>query len=79
MMRRVSLVEARQKFSELVDRAGAGEATGITRRGKLVAVIAPVFSANTLRQAFADVDKIRKRARSLRGLTMKDLIEEGRR
>ncbi len=78
-MRTIGLVEAKQKLSELVDRAGAGESTGIARRGRLVAIIAPVISATSLSQAFADIDKIRKRAKPLRGLTMKDLIEEGRR
>ncbi len=78
-MRTIGLAEAKQKLFELVDRAGAGESTGITRRGKLVAVIAPAFTANSLQQAFADMDKIRKRAKPLRGLTMKDFIEEGRR
>jgi antitoxin (DNA-binding transcriptional repressor) of toxin-antitoxin stability system len=78
-MRTIGLVEAKRKFSELVDRASTGESTGILREGKLVAVIAPIFAAGSLRQAFADIDKIRKRAKPLRGLTMRNLIEEGRR
>jgi Antitoxin Phd_YefM, type II toxin-antitoxin system len=34
-MRTVGLFEAKQKLSELVERAGKGERIGITRRGKL--------------------------------------------
>jgi prevent-host-death family protein len=40
-MRKVGLFEAKQKLSELVERAGRGEAIGITKRGKLAAVIGP--------------------------------------
>jgi len=38
-MRTVGLFEAKQKLSELVDRAREGERIGITRRGKLAAVL----------------------------------------
>ncbi|MBI1749213.1 MAG: type II toxin-antitoxin system prevent-host-death family antitoxin [Acidobacteria bacterium] len=34
-MRRVGLFQAKQKLSELVERASEGERIGITRRGKL--------------------------------------------
>ena len=37
-MRKVGLFEAKQKLSELVERAAAGERIGITRRGKLAVV-----------------------------------------
>jgi hypothetical protein len=33
----------------------------------------------TVAEAFADIDKIRKRGKPLKGITIKDLIEEGRR
>jgi hypothetical protein len=33
----------------------------------------------TAAEAFAGIDKIRKRAKPLKGVTIKDLIEEGRR
>ena len=77
-MRTVGLFEAKQKLSELVERASEGEQIGITRRGKLAAVIVPARNAD-LKQIFADIDRIRKRAKPLpKGLTIKDLIEEGR-
>ena len=79
-MRTVGLFEAKQKLSELVERASEGEKIGITRRGKLAAVIAPARIDKTITDAFAEIDRIRKRAKPLpRGLTVKDLIEEGRR
>jgi prevent-host-death family protein len=75
-MRTVKLSEAKQKLSQLVKRASEGEQIGITRRGKLAALIVP---ARSVAQAFAEIDKIRRRAKPLKGLTIKELIEEGRR
>ena len=40
-MRKVGLFEAKRKLSKLVERAGRGEEIGITKRGKLAAVIGP--------------------------------------
>jgi prevent-host-death family protein len=37
----ISLAEAKARLSELIERAASGETVGITRRGKLVAQIAP--------------------------------------
>jgi prevent-host-death family protein len=79
-MKNVGLFEAKQRLSELVQRASEGEKIGITRRGKLAAVIAPVHDTVDLKQVFADIERIRKRAKPLpKGMTIKDLIEEGRR
>jgi len=44
-----------------------------------VAIIAPVPSALNVDEIFADIEEIRKRVRPLKGITVKDLIEEGRR
>jgi len=41
-MRKVGLFEAKQKLSELVERAAPGERIGITRRGKLAALLISV-------------------------------------
>lgn len=79
-MRTVGLFEAKQKLSELVERASGGEQIGITRRGKLAAVIVPAQSDVRLKEAFAEIERIRMRAKPLpKGMTLKDLIEEGRR
>jgi len=74
----VGLFEAKQKLSELVDRARKGEKIGITRRGKLAAVLTPVPAQATVKEIFKDIEAIRKRARPRRRLKIKDLIEEGR-
>jgi len=79
-MKSVGLFEAKQKLSELVQRASQGEKIGITRRGKLAAIIAPASAKVDVKQVFADIEQIRKRAKPLpKGMTVKDLIEEGRR
>jgi prevent-host-death family protein len=80
-MRTVGLFEAKQKLSELVERANEGEQIGITRRGKLTAMLVPVRNNKvTLKEAFADIERIRRRVKPLpKGVTIKDLIEEGRR
>jgi prevent-host-death family protein len=78
-MRKVGLFEAKQKFSELAERAERGERIGITKRGKLIAEIGPVREEQVdLKQAFAEMDKIRKRSKKVPGVTVKSLIEEGR-
>jgi len=79
-MRTVGLFEAKQKLSELVERASNGEEIGITRRGKLAAVITPANCEKTIAEAFAAIDRLRKHIKPLpKGMTLKDLIEEGRR
>ena len=79
-MKTVGLFEAKPKLSELVERASEGEQIGITRRGKLAAVMSPVYDPVDLKKLFADIERIRKRAKPLpKGMTVKDLIEEGRR
>jgi len=78
-MRKIGLFEAKQKLSELVERAVRGERIGITRRGKLAAVIGPAETDIDLDKLFEGMEKIRRRAKPLRGTSIKDLIEEGRR
>lgn len=79
-MKTIGLFEAKQKLSELVERANEGEQIGITRRGKLAAILAPARNDVSLKEALADIERIRMRAKPLpKGMTIKDLIEEGRR
>jgi len=79
-MRNVGLFEAKQKLSELVGRASQGERIGITKRGKLAALIVPATEKPDLNEAFANIERIRKRIKPLpKGVTIKDLIDEGRR
>jgi prevent-host-death family protein len=77
-MRTVGLFEAKQKLSELVQRAREGEKIGITRRGKLTAVLVPAVPETSLRDVFQDIERIRKRVKLSRSVEVKELIEEGR-
>jgi prevent-host-death family protein len=77
-MRTVGLFEAKQKLSEIVQRAAEGERIGITRRGKLAAMIVPVRSASNLEEIFKEMEEIRKRVKRQKGFSAKRLIEEGR-
>jgi prevent-host-death family protein len=77
-MRTIGLFEAKQKLSELVERAGKGERIGITRRGKLAAVMSAPPSERSLQEIFAGMEEIRKRSKKPRNITTKRLIEEGR-
>ncbi len=77
-MQKIGLFQAKNRLSELVDRAAQGEKIGITRRGKLTAVIVPPRPKVGLEEVFADIEGIRKRAKFPPGLTVAELIEEGR-
>jgi prevent-host-death family protein len=77
-MRKVGLFEAKQKLSELVERAAAGERIGITRRGKLAAVIVSVKGQYDLCGIFENLEGIRRRTHRVKGVSVKDLIEECR-
>jgi prevent-host-death family protein len=77
-MRKVGLFEAKQKLSELVKQAAAGERIGITRRGTLAAVLVSVKGEYDLCGIFENLEGIRRRARRVQGVRVKDFIEEGR-
>jgi prevent-host-death family protein len=77
-MHKVGLFEAKQKLSELVERASRGERIGITKRGRLAAEIVPAQEGVDLKKVFARMDEIRKRSKKPANVTVKDLIEEGR-
>jgi len=77
-MRTVGLFEAKQKLSKLVERANEGERIGITRRGKLAAYLIPAKPVRTVKEIFEDIEKGRKRTKPLKGVTIKEMIEEGR-
>ncbi|MFZ0955356.1 MAG: type II toxin-antitoxin system prevent-host-death family antitoxin [Candidatus Sulfotelmatobacter sp.] len=77
-MRTVGLFEAKQKLSELVERASEGEQIGITRRGKLAAVIVPARSKVSIKEIFDDIEDIRKHVNRSKRFSVRELIEEGR-
>jgi prevent-host-death family protein len=78
-MRKVGLFEAKQKLSELVRRAVGGERIAITRRGKVEVELVPVKKELDIHEIFADMEKIRQKSRKPKNVSVKDLIEEGRR
>ena len=77
-MHTVGLFEAKQKLSELVERASEGEQIGITRRGKLAALIVPARRGRSVKEIFADIEDIRKRVTRSKKFSIKELIDEGR-
>jgi prevent-host-death family protein len=76
----VGIFEAKQKLSQLVERASKGEEIVITRRGKEQARLLPMPAerARTLKEIFDSIIN-RPRIRLPQGVTIKNLIEEGRR
>jgi len=77
-MKTVGLFEAKQKLSELVERASTGEQIGITRRGKLTALIVPARRERTVKEIFDDIEEIRKQVTRSKKFSIRELIEEGR-
>jgi prevent-host-death family protein len=79
-MREVGSFEAKNKLSALLDQVEHGAEITITRRGKAVAILVPAgpgFDREKAKRAIAGLVKTGKRL-SLRGLKIKDLINEGR-
>ena len=76
----VGILEAKQKLSRLVERASKGEEIIITRRGKEQArrVPMPAERERTLKEIFDSIMS-RPRIKLPKGLTIKSLIEAGRR
>jgi prevent-host-death family protein len=79
-MREIGAFEAKNKFGQLLDWVEAGESVAITRRGKVVARLAPPGGAFNVEAASAAADRIRGRRRgvTLSGAKITDLIAEGR-
>jgi len=80
-MREVGAFEAKNRFGQLLDRVESGESVAITRRGKVVAYLAPPVGVLDPEVARAAAERIRARRRgvTLGGLSIADLIGEGRR
>jgi prevent-host-death family protein len=78
ILKTVGLFQAKQRLSELVDEAERGQTVGITCRGVLKAVLvpAPRKAKRPLKEIFAS---LRGSMALPKGVTIKSLIEEGRR
>ena len=80
-MLRVDSTTARSNLSQLIDLVEAGESVLITRDGNEVAQLVPAKNetAQTDLKAMAEKWKKTRKGLSLRGLTVRELKNEGRR
>jgi prevent-host-death family protein len=81
-MTTVGIFEAKNRLSELVERAARGEEIVITRRGEQVARLMPPQSPDAPAQARSLAARIRKSRSSQvlgAGVSIREMIEEGRR
>jgi prevent-host-death family protein len=82
-MKTVGVFEAKTRFSALIADAIAGESTIVTKNGKPVAEIGPVKSTDATRAKLA-AERIRalrgrlSRGGKLKGINIRDLMNEGR-
>jgi prevent-host-death family protein len=81
-MTSIGIFEAKNRLSELVERAARGEEIVITRRGEQVARLVPPEARDPLEHARSLAARIR-RSRAGHplgdGTSIRDLIDEGRR
>ncbi len=81
-MTSIGIFEAKNRLSELIERAARGEEIVITRRGEQVARLLPPAVPDARHQARELAERIRRsRARHALGggISIRELIDEGRR
>lgn len=80
-MKTIGAFEAKTHLSELLDLAAMGERFTITKRGKPVAMLVPLEQKPTMtsEEAVAALRSLRTRITLGDDLSLRDLIEEGRR
>ncbi len=80
-MREIGAFEAKNTLAALLDQVEQGEEVTITRRGKPVARLVPADGAFDRERARAAAAKIREMRKgvTLDGVSIKELINEGRR
>jgi prevent-host-death family protein len=81
-MTTVGIFEAKNRLSELIDRAARGDVIVITRRGEQVARLLPPETPDAARSARTLAERIRlsrTRATLGEGVSLRELIDEGRR
>lgn len=79
-MNNVGAFDAKTNLARLLDRVANGERITITRHGVPVAMLVPASGERrqTVEATIADIIAFR-RGRTLRGLSIRRMIEEGRR
>lgn len=79
-MERVSVYDAKARFSELIERAESGRSTVITKRGRVVAKVVPARASDWDRAAVLDEAEAFRKSVKIKGrIDIRRLIEEGRR
>lgn len=79
-MKKVGVFEGKTHFSALIHEASQGETILVTKNGKPVAKIVAADAGDERDKAEEAMERIRANRASLGpGLTIRDLIEEGRR
>lgn len=82
-METVGTFEAKTHLSDLLDRVARGESFVITKHGRPIAQLAPIDAAtkNRVRERAKAIEALRryKRHKLPKGVTIRDLIDEGRR
>jgi prevent-host-death family protein len=78
---RVGAYEAKTNLAALLDRVESGEHVEITRYGRVVAVLSPPAGGadRTIEEAVAGLLELRKGRRLGEDMTVRDLIDTGRR
>src|SRR5438552_9922188 len=81
VMTSIGLYEARTHFSELLDQVARGKQILITRRGKPAALLSapPAETNKDVRQILRQMKKLGRGNFLGKGLSVRDLIDEGRR
>lgn len=80
-MKRLGAYEAKTHLSRILDEVEHGETYAITKHGRTVAILGPPRDAGatiTVDQAIEGLRRFR-RGRTLAGITIRELIEDGRR
>lgn len=80
-MNSINFYEARTHLSELLDQVARGKRILITRRGKPAALLSPppVEATKDVKQVIAEMKALRHGNTLGKGLSIRRLLEEGRR
>jgi len=79
-MDKLSVYDAKARFSALVERAEAGRSTVITKHGRVVAKIIPATAPRWDRAAVLDEAEAFRKSVKIKGrISVRKLIEAGRR
>jgi len=78
-MQTIGSYEAKTHLSRILDKVDGGESFTITKHGRPVAVLRPVYPARQRSKSEA-IDRLKeiRKGLSLGGLTIRGLIDEGR-